>query len=268
MDLKRRLPTALVLLAIIFVTIQFAPDWLFFLILQLIILAALLEFYGLCQRREVLPQKFIGVIAALIIGSTFYFPHFPLDLALFIILVIVGFYYLLISSSVEKVVLFPQSIALTFFGVVYISFTLNFAFTIRQNYGPYIIYFLLTVIFIGDTGAYLVGKIWGRRPLAPIASPRKTWEGSIGGVVTACVGGFLVQQLLWPSLGWIKALVFAFFINLLAQISDPVESLFKRAVGVKDSSNLLPGHGGFLDRVDSLIFAFPFFYFLVRWLKI
>ncbi|MCP2619939.1 phosphatidate cytidylyltransferase [Candidatus Aminicenantes bacterium AC-334-K16] len=268
MDLKKRLPTALVLLAIIFVTIQFAPAWLFFIILQIIVIAALMEFYGLCHRRAVLPQRFIGLAAALVLGSTFYFPQFHLDIALFIILVMVGFYYLLISNSVEKVVLFPQSIALTFFGVLYISFTLNFAFPIRQTYGPYIIYFLFAVIFIGDTGAYFIGKMWGRRPLAPIASPKKTWEGSLGGVITACLGGVLVQQLLWPSLGWTKALVFAFFINLLAQISDPVESLFKRAVGVKDSSNLLPGHGGFLDRVDSLIFALPFFYFLVRWLRI
>lgn len=268
MDLKKRLPTALIMLTVIFVTVQYTPGWLFFAILQFFIIAALLEFYGLCHRRAILPQKLIGVTTALILGATFYFPQLHLEFGLFLIIFIVGIYYLFLVNSVEKVVLFPQSIALTFFGVVYVSFTLNFLYLIRQSYGPYIIYFLLAVIFIGDTGAYFIGKLWGRRPLAPIASPKKTWEGSLGGVITACLGGILVQQLLWPSLGWPKALIFSFFINVFAQISDPVESLFKRAVGVKDSSNLLPGHGGFLDRVDSLIFALPFFYFLVKWLKI
>ncbi|OQX54415.1 MAG: phosphatidate cytidylyltransferase [Candidatus Aminicenantes bacterium 4484_214] len=268
MDLKKRLPTALIMLTVVFVTVQYAPDWMFFIILQLFIIAALLEFYSLCRRRTILPQRSVGVITALVLGATFYFPQFHLEFALFLIIVAVGVYYLFLVNSVEKVVVFPQSIALTFFGVVYVSFTLNFIFLLRQRYGPYLIYFLLAVIFIGDTGAYFIGKMWGRRPLAPIASPRKTWEGSLGGVVTACLGGILVQQILWPSLGWPKALIFSFFINVLAQISDPVESLFKRAVGVKDSSNLLPGHGGFLDRVDSLIFALPFFYFLLKWLKI
>jgi len=128
------------------------------------------------------------------------------------------------------------------------------------------IYFLLAVIFIGDTGAYLIGKAVGRHKLAPLASPRKTWEGSVGGILFACLGGIAAQQILLQDAVLWKAVVFAFVVHVVAQFSDPLESLFKRAAGVKDSSNLLPGHGGFFDRIDSLILAAPFFYYMLKYL--
>jgi phosphatidate cytidylyltransferase len=111
-----------------------------------------------------------------------------------------------------------------------------------------------------------VGKALGKHKLASLASPKKTVEGAIGGLITACLAGLLIQQLLLKEAVLWKALVFAFCIHLVAQISDPVESLFKRAAGVKDSSSLLAGHGGFLDRIDSLIFAAPLFYFLLKYI--
>jgi len=122
------------------------------------------------------------------------------------------------------------------------------------------------VIFIGDTGAYAVGSWCGRHKLVPLASPRKTWEGSFGGVVFACLGGAAAQQILLPEAALWKAVIFAFVVHFIAQVSDPLESLFKRAAGVKDSSNILPGHGGFLDRVDSLILAGPLFYYLLKYI--
>jgi phosphatidate cytidylyltransferase len=99
--------------------------------------------------------------------------------------------------------------------------------------------------------------------MVPIASPRKTWEGGIAGIMTACLGAAAAQQVLLPDTVLWKAILCGFLVHAVAQISDPLESLFKRAVGVKDSSNILPGHGGFLDRVDSLILAAPFFYFFL-----
>jgi len=132
--------------------------------------------------------------------------------------------------------------------------------------GPFTIYFLFSVIFLGDTGAYFLGKLFGRHRMAPLASPRKTWEGSVGGVLFGILGAWLAQTILLREVDLWRALLCGALVHAVAQMSDPLESLFKRAVGVKDSSNMLPGHGGFLDRIDSLILAAPFFYYLIKYL--
>jgi phosphatidate cytidylyltransferase len=101
--------------------------------------------------------------------------------------------------------------------------------------------------------------------MTPIASPHKTWEGAIGGLITAGFSAWAAQAVFLPAADPLAAVAAGLAVSIVAQVSDPLESLFKRAAGVKDSSNALPGHGGFLDRVDSLIFAAPFFYFLLRY---
>ncbi len=98
-----------------------------------------------------------------------------------------GAYYLFTLKDIDKLVQFPASIALTFFGVFYLSFTLNHFNLLRDEYGPYYIYFILAVIFIGDIGAFLIGRKWGKHKLAPLASPKKTWEGIVGGFVLSAV---------------------------------------------------------------------------------
>jgi phosphatidate cytidylyltransferase len=262
--MRKRLPTALVLLALLFAAIQYTSDWAYFLIIQIVVLASLFEFYDLAAKRKLAPQKVIGFVFALIIAASFYFETVPLGLALLIALLVLAVYFLLAMNTLEKLMMFPPAVALTFFGAIYLSFTLNHFYYLRIEKGPFWIYFLFALIFIGDTGAYVIGKLIGRHKMAPLASPHKTWEGSIGGVVTACLGGVAAQQILLPDAVWWKAAVFAFVIHVVAQMSDPLESLFKRAAGVKDSSNALPGHGGFLDRIDSLILAAPFFYYLLK----
>jgi phosphatidate cytidylyltransferase len=160
----------------------------------------------------------------------------------------------------------PASLAITAFGALYIGFTLNFLVLIRAERGPVHLYFLFAVIFLGDTGAYLVGKLLGRHKMSPLVSPNKTWEGCFGGLVFAALGAAAVRELLLTSVPLGGAVVCGLAVHAFAQMSDPLESLFKRAAGVKDSSNLLPGHGGFLDRVDSLLLAAPVFYFWILYL--
>ncbi len=264
MSLRKRVPTALVLLLLVFLIIQFVPPLAFFLFLQAIILASLFEFYNLFRWRKLYPQKLLGMLLALTISSSFYFENISPALAFFICLLIIGLYYLVSFNTLEKLVTFPSSVSITFFGALYLSFTLNFFYFLRAERGPSAIYFLFAVIFLGDTGAYLVGMLWGKHKMAPMASPRKTWEGGFGGIVFAILGAIIAQQVLLRSIPLWKAIVCGILVHIVAQISDPVESLFKRAVGVKDSSSVLPGHGGFLDRIDSLILATPFFYYLIK----
>lgn len=265
MSLRKRFPTAMIFLAVLFVIIQWAPPVVLFIGLQAVILIALAEFYRLGGRRNLHPSLAAGIPCALLISGAFYFPEIPLGLVLLGVLFLAGLFFLAASRTVEKVVVYPSAIALTVFGAVYISFTMNHIYLIQLEKGPFFLYFFFGVIFLGDSGAYMFGKLWGRHKMTPMASPNKTWEGSIGGLLFAALGAAAGRILLLPELGWGAAVLTGLFLHAVAQVSDPVESLFKRAAGVKDSSNLLPGHGGFLDRIDSLLFAAPFFYYLVRY---
>lgn len=265
MSFRRRLPAALILLVLTFLCIQYLSHLGFFLILQILILISLLEFYNLSRKRKLFPEITVGCLLAVIISFSFFFKDISLGLALFICLILAGLYYIITTNKLEKLAPFSGSFAITFFGTIYLSFPLNHFYFLKEEKGGFYIYFLLAVVFLGDTGAYFFGKLWGRRKLLPIASPRKTWEGSIGGILFACLGALAAQQLLLTDILVWKAVLCGFFVHVVAQISDPLESLFKRAVGVKDSSRLLLGHGGFLDRIDSLILATPFFYYYIKY---
>ncbi len=264
MSLGKRLPTALILLTFLFVVVQWTSRLVYFLVLQAFIVVSLLELYNLVRRKKMFPQRTIGVLLALLISASFFFADLTFEMALVLGLLLSGFYYVLSLKTIEKVAQFPLSIAATVFGAVYISFTMNYLYLLRQEKGPYYIYFLFAVIFLGDTGAYFLGTLMGRHKMTPMASPNKTWEGSVGGLVLAGLGALAAQQILLKEINFLQAVTCGIFVHAVAQLSDPLESLFKRAAGVKDSSNLLPGHGGFLDRIDSLILAAPFFYYFIR----
>jgi phosphatidate cytidylyltransferase len=264
MSLRRRTITAVFILVPVFVIIQFLPLWVYFLLLQSIIIGSLVEFYNLARRRKLFPRRAIGIISALVISASFYFDWLPLGVALFACILLASVYFLPFFNNLERLPFYPGSIAITLFGALYISFTLNYFYPLRVERGPYYLYFLFAIIFMGDSGAYFIGKLIGRHKLAAIASPNKTWEGSFGGILFACAGALAGQQLLLRDIPIWKALLLGVLVHTVAQISDPLESLFKRAVGVKDSSNMLPGHGGILDRIDSLILATPFFYYALK----
>jgi phosphatidate cytidylyltransferase len=271
MSLVKRTRTALILIAVLFVVIQYAPQWAWLIFAQAFILAAILEFYALAARRGLYPKRELGVLLALAVGAGFFLPGVPVEVMLFAVLLVSACYFVFSTDTLEKLPHFTASFAITIIGIFYISFPLNYLYLIRRDFGPYHLYFLFSVIFLGDTGAYMIGKPFGRHKMTPIASPNKTWEGSLAGIVFACAGALLAWFVLGrfsPDIAAVpalKAVLTGFAVHAAAQISDPLESLFKRAVGVKDSSNALPGHGGFLDRIDSLILAGPLFYFLARY---
>ena len=266
MSLRKRIPTAIVLIAVVFVVIQYAPKIVLYIFQQAFIFAALVEFYRLAELKGLRPQKALGVVLALLVSLTFYFPSFPFEVALYAGLLLAGVYFVVYFNSLEKLPHFPGSFAITILGMIYLSFPLNFLYKVRFEYGAFALYFLFSVIFLGDTGAMFFGKAFGRHKMTPLASPNKTWEGSAGGILFAVGGAVLAQQVLLASVLPIwRAVLTGAVVHAVAQVSDPLESLFKRAVGVKDSSNALPGHGGFLDRIDSLILAGPLFYFIVKY---
>jgi phosphatidate cytidylyltransferase len=264
MNLIKRTLTAAVLLGSLFVIIQFAPNWVFFLIGAAFALAALLEFYNLTGKKGLGPQKVLGLGLAFLVLLTFYFRTIPLDAALFAVVLVSCVYFVVAVNTAAKLALFPASFVTTLAGIFYVAFPLGFIFRIRLEQGPFFLYVLAAIVFVGDTGAFFIGKPFGRHKMTPIASPNKSWEGSAGGFLFAVAGAVLARFILMPTVPLATVILTALAVHAAAQVSDPLESLFKRAVGVKDSSNSLPGHGGFLDRIDSLILAGPLFYFIVK----
>ncbi len=164
---------------------------------------------------------------------------------------------------------------LTAFGAFYAGGLLAFALWLRSIGGPgpgwsgtAVLFLPVAVTWLGDSAAYSVGRAIGRHKLAPVISPKKTWEGAIAGLVATAAGAALYVELTRQLVPWSmsigQVLLFGSLISVAGQVGDLFESRFKRDCGVKDSSNLLPGHGGALDRVDSLLFVFPFAYAFLR----
>lgn len=153
--------------------------------------------------------------------------------------------------------------AATLFAPIYIGLPLGALAAVRQIGGREAVGLLALGIIVSDSAQYYTGRAFGRRPLAPSISPKKTIEGAIGGVVFATLAIALAGRYVFASPVWLLALLGA-VIALLGIVGDLFESLLKRSAGVKDSSNLIPGHGGVLDRIDSWLFAAPVYYVFVR----
>ena len=132
------------------------------------------------------------------------------------------------------------------------------------QYNGLLLLAIFIFIWVNDTGAYLVGSRWGKTPLAPSISPKKTVEGSIGGLLLALLSAVILRLLLFPELSWLHILLIAAVVAIFGTIGDLFESSLKRQAGVKDSGKLIPGHGGILDRIDSFLLAVPAVYLLLR----
>jgi phosphatidate cytidylyltransferase len=166
-----------------------------------------------------------------------------------------------------------QIVVTTVFGALYTGLLLSFAVWLRALGeapglgGAAIVFLPVAITWLGDTAAYSIGRAMGRHKLAPVISPKKTWEGAVAGLLATTGGAVLWIELTGSLVPWTMSVVeaagFGAVASLAGQVGDLFESRFKRECGVKDSSNLIPGHGGFLDRVDSLLFVFPVAYLYV-----
>lgn len=157
-----------------------------------------------------------------------------------------------------------SDIAVNFLGLIYVGWTMTHLLLLGQmEHGVLLVLYLFVAIWSSDSGAYFVGRFLGRHKLCPEVSPKKTIEGAIGGIATTCLILFLLNLYcnLLPDYG--IALI-GIVISIVGQLGDLIESLIKRFCNVKDSGNLIPGHGGILDRFDSIMLAAPFMYYCLR----
>jgi len=156
----------------------------------------------------------------------------------------------------------------TLAGTFYIGWMLSYWIIIRNlEFGREWVLWGMLITFGNDTAAYCTGKIWGKHTLAPAISPAKTWEGSIGGIIGTVICAIVLGLLFKLPITPLQIILLGFAVSILAQLGDLIGSLLKRNTGTKDSSKLLPGHGGILDRADSLIFTGMVIYYHVLLLK-
>lgn len=257
----RRVYTVLIVAPLLYVAICYLPPMVFTAIAAVAGALCLSELYRLCLQPSAQPLTMgIGIVGciALIIG-----PHFPnmVQPTLLAALVATLSIPLLVKMPLQDS--FKQS-AITMAGLLYIGLTLSYLVMIRLlPQGEWFLLFLLLVTWAADTGAYYVGTLCGQHALAPRISPKKTIEGLVGGLMGAMIFAYVARWWFLSELSGADCLILAVLLTLAGLWGDLTESAIKRSIGVKDSGGLLPGHGGMLDRLDSLLFTAPAFYYYV-----
>ncbi|MFM8551698.1 MAG: phosphatidate cytidylyltransferase [Nitrospiraceae bacterium] len=263
----RRIYPALVFIPFFYALVRYGPPIAFFALVAAASLCALAELYRLHFRGVRAPLEVgIGLTLMLIVLAGLQWPGvLSMRTIGLTTLIAVLTSRLMTPRDIEHGL---ADSAVLVFGVFYIGLTLGSLLSTRLlPDGEWLIFFLFLVTWAGDTGAYYEGSTLGRHKLAPIVSPNKTIEGAIGGLLLAVLVAGLARVWFLPSFSLTDCLAAATLLTAAGIVGDLTESVLKRSAGVKDSGGLIPAHGGMLDRLDSLLFAAPAFYFYVTLVK-
>jgi len=262
-----RVLSGAVLLLFAIGTVWFAPALLFFTVAEVLLVMALIEYVALARESGVPVPAVPAGAAAVLCCAAFSrlafgdLPRAPVDVVLMSALVALGALTLIRWAGGDALGLASASI----FPTIYLGLPIGAMIAIRETRGREALLLLMLTVVVSDTAQYYSGRALGRRPLAGRISPKKTIEGAIGGVV--CGGGFLAIVGAWwlPVLPALLRGALGVTVVALGITGDLFESMLKRSAGVKDSSALIPGHGGVLDRIDALLFAAPVYYIVLKY---
>lgn len=266
--LKHRVATAIVGLPLVILAIWCGSPW-FSSLIAAAALAGTYEFYRMAGfgRRDGLLH--FGLLLALALVLSPHYGYRSPDVLPVVISASVLISLVLLLRYQSREGAFRQW-AWTIAGALYIGWMLSYWLNLRGlEDGLTWTYLAMLTIFANDTGAFFVGRARGRHKLAPAISPAKTWEGALGGLICAILGAVVVAtilNLIFPcAFAYWQIITLGILVSLFAQLGDLVESLLKRNMGAKESGMLLPGHGGVLDRFDSIIFVGVVVYYYVMW---
>lgn len=258
----KRLATALVLIPVIVWLVLAGPEWAFETVLAAIGLIAFYEFDQIAIANGAPRSGILGAIPGMLAGLALMFAPAPQ-----VIVVIAALASMMLALRVADLARAMVSAAAFVLGVVYIFGAWRCALELHKIHfygnGHHWLMFSLLLSWAGDTAALYVGKALGRHRLAPRVSPAKTWEGAAGSVAGGVLAGLIYAHYLLPLASWWMVLILASAGNIAGQVGDLCESAMKRGAGMKDSGNTLPGHGGWLDRIDSSLFSVPVVYGLL-----
>jgi phosphatidate cytidylyltransferase len=250
----KRILTALALIPIFLLVILWAPQWLFLAVTATVALLCFREYGNLVSLHRFAPPGLYGYAAGLIVLLL------PANnVAIMVLIAILGMILGLRLRNLDAIL---PSAAVLLLGIAYVFGALRCGIELRAFNSQWL-FFALSLNWVGDIAAFYTGRLIGRHALAPHVSPAKSWEGAVGSTAASVLFGALYLPRWLPTVPILEGLGLTAIANIAGQFGDLFESALKRGAHVKDSGTLLPGHGGWLDRVDSSLFALPVVYLLV-----
>jgi phosphatidate cytidylyltransferase len=264
----KRIATASVGIPLLVILIYYGTPFYFWLLITGCIILGLVEFYQLLAKANIRCFSLLGLGLGLLTSIAFFQRgnrYVPLSLVVSLTVVMVFVAYLFYFHDLSTVI--PELCG-TLAGIFYVAWLLGHMIWIRGlSHGKALVFYLLLVVWTGDTCAFYTGSHLGKHRLYAPISPKKTIEGSIGGILGSILVSIIAHFTFLKSMSLGNSILLGAVLNVFGQLGDLAESMLKRGAGVKDSGTLFPGHGGILDRIDSLIFAGPvLFYLLVLYL--
>jgi phosphatidate cytidylyltransferase len=253
-----------------FIIITLRGGFHFLALVDIVIFVGMLEFYGMMEAKGIKPYKAIGIICGIALSWYVYFQNGVYS-NLFLTLALLSIMTLELTRRDGLNAIYH--ISTTMLGVFYIAFLASHLVLLRElplsvgldySIGSSFVFLAFMITWACDTGAYIVGTLIGKHSLLPRVSEKKTIEGSLGGLVFAIGGALLGRAWFADFLGLQQAVILALAAGVICQIGDLVESMIKRDADVKDTSGLIPGHGGVLDRFDGLFFTAPLLFYYLK----
>ena len=252
--------TALVLAPFVIWLIGWGHEYLFNAVIALVAILAMLEFINLGKAKGYHIAPVLCTAVMLIIMGGFIFDDLSVEMGMFAALLLIPASYVFTSPQTIEDSL-PSS-AVAVLATTYVGLLGGSLIRLRHDFpeGWKLIFFLLLVVWLGDSGAYYFGKAFGKHKLSPVISPKKTIEGMAGGILVSIVTAIVIHFTFFPNFPLHHAIIAGVILSFSGVVGDLAESMWKRSAAVKDSGTLLPGHGGFLDRFDSILFTAPILY--------
>ncbi len=259
-QLKKRLTWSALFIGVTVYAIFGAPKWVFLLAVEAFVLLGLWEYFGLAERKGFFINRHLGLFFGFLLPLQFYFSGETIVLiAALLSLCVFNF-----KRNLREQALI--STALTFFGLMYVAWSFSFLGRIRYLWhGSLWVFYCIFIIKLGDMAAYFIGKRFGRHKYAGSISPNKSVEGAVAGFVATFAASILSKAYL-PNVSVWDLAVLGMVLGVIGQIGDLIESLLKRDTGLKDSGTI-PGLGGILDMIDSLLPAIPVVYYYLTALR-
>ncbi|MEO8035196.1 MAG: phosphatidate cytidylyltransferase [Acidobacteriota bacterium] len=229
--------------------------------IALVAALALYEFLVLGRKKGFVIPTALCIAVMLFIVAAFVLQPISVEMGVFAALLLIPGSYVLAPKDLDNAL--PSS-AIAVMATLYVGMLGGSLIRLRNDFqqpdGAHLVFFLLLVVWLGDAGAYYIGKRFGRHKLSPRISPKKTIEGGVGGVVTAVIAAIVIHFTFFPNFPIMHAVIAGVILSICGVVGDLAESMWKRSASVKDSGSFLPGHGGFLDRFDSIFFTAPILY--------